>query len=107
MNANPPYVHIIIRLPDENIQYGRVVAVRNQGKMCERSKALDLGPSIFRCVGSNPTAVKEILLNNFGKVFTKLSILHKKSPKFFLVETKSYRSHKGRNFWTFCHKRVC
>ena len=65
MNANPPYVHIIIRLPDENIQYGRVVAVRNQGKMGERSKALDLGPSIFRCVGSNPTLVL-ISLNNFG-----------------------------------------
>ena len=57
LNANPPYFHVIICLPDENIQFGRVVAVLNQGKMGERSKALGLDPSIFGCVGSNPTLV--------------------------------------------------
>ena len=57
LNANPPYFHVFICLPDENIQYGRVVAVLNQGKTAERSKALGLGPSIFGCVGSNPTLV--------------------------------------------------
>ena len=57
MNANPPYVHIIIRLPDENIQYGRVVVVLNQGKKAERSKALCLGPRRIGCVSSNPTIV--------------------------------------------------
>ena len=55
MNANPPYVHIIIRLPDENILYGRVVAVLNQGKKAELSKALGLGSRRIRCVSSNPT----------------------------------------------------
>ena len=47
LNANPPYFHVIICIPDENIQYGRVVAVLKQGKMAERSKALGLGPRIF------------------------------------------------------------
>ena len=98
MNANLPYFHVIIRLPDKNIQYGRVVAELNKGKMAERSKALGLGPSIFGCVGSNPILVNYILLNNFGKVFTKLSILYKKSPKVFLVETVLCSLHVGRNF---------
>ena len=98
LNANPPCFHVDICLADENIKYGRVVAVLNRGKMAERSKALGLSPSIFGCVGSNPTPVDKILLNNFGKVFTKHSILYKKSLKVFLVETVLCTLHVGRNF---------
>ena len=86
---------------------GRAVAVRNRGKMVERSKALGLGPSIFGFVGSKPTLVNYISLNNFGKVFTKHSILYKKSLKVILVETVLCSSREGRNFLAFCYKRVC
>ena len=36
----------------------------NQGKVAEWSKALGLGPSIFGCVGSNPTLVKFLYYND-------------------------------------------